>query len=371
MSLTCAEEVELITAVHEGPLEQHPWSTFLRRLAASTRADYAYLHLLHGGAKMTDASGFFHIGRRPKADVRERYYRELHRFDPVPHRQMQTKRIYAIEDLLEPTNANHTRFKREFLEPAGMTHGRIIRVIEPSGGSAWLMISRQHGNFRAEDDELIGTLAPHLTIALRCYTAIGRERLRARLSEDVVHSLNFGWMMLDAEGLLIDYDAGVKHLLEHSDAICRSSAGRLTLSDAEVERAVRKALRSFATSRNEKPRAIHIADEPWLDILLLPIGDRAVLGAGEKPVSVAYVHGEEQSGAARIDHLRQLFGLSSCEAGLALALSRGRTIAEGAQELGLTIETARNYSKRIYAKTGTRGQTDLVRLILASVVALV
>ncbi|MET0587942.1 MAG: LuxR family transcriptional regulator, partial [Novosphingobium sp.] len=33
-------------------------------------------------------------------------------------------------------------------------------------------------------------------------------------------------------------------------------------------------------------------------------------------------------------------------------------------ELQLTQETARNYSKRIYAKTGANGQADLVRLML-------
>lgn len=371
MPLTCADEAGLLAALYEGPLEQRTWYTFLTRLAASTRADYAYLHLLRGGAAMTDAAGFFHVGKRPNADVRERYYRELHRFDPVPHRQMQPNRVYAMEDLLEPNNGNHARFRREFLEPAGMTHGRIMRVIEPSGGSAWLMISRQLGNFDKKQEALIGALAPHLTIALRCYTAIGRERLRRSLSEDMAHRLNFGWMMLDAGGYLIDYDAETRHLLEHSNAVGRSPTGRLTMVGVVVEREVRKALRSFARSINEKPRTIHISDEPWLDILLMPIGDRAVLGTGERPVCVAYVHGEERPAAARRDNLRRLFGLSSCEAGLALTLSRGHTIAEGAKELGLTIETARSYSKRLYAKTGTRGQTDLVRLILASVVALV
>ncbi|MBX9729195.1 MAG: LuxR C-terminal-related transcriptional regulator, partial [Sphingopyxis sp.] len=53
-----------------------------------------------------------------------------------------------------------------------------------------------------------------------------------------------------------------------------------------------------------------------------------------------------------------------------LALSRGMTIAEAADALGLTTETARNYSKKIYAKMGARGQSDVVRYILTSVLAL-
>ena len=43
---------------------------------------------------------------------------------------------------------------------------------------------------------------------------------------------------------------------------------------------------------------------------------------------------------------------------------------EAAADLGLTVETARNYSKKIYAKTGARGQAELVRNILTGVLAL-
>ena len=68
--------------------------------------------------------------------------------------------------------------------------------------------------------------------------------------------------------------------------------------------------------------------------------------------------------------MKRLFGLTTSEARLAIAMSQGKTITEAAGELNLTTETARNYSKRIYAKTDTRGQADLVRILLASVVAL-
>ena len=45
-------------------------------------------------------------------------------------------------------------------------------------------------------------------------------------------------------------------------------------------------------------------------------------------------------------------------------------LVEAAQAHGLTVETARYYSKKIYAKTGARGQVDLVRNILTGVLAL-
>jgi DNA-binding CsgD family transcriptional regulator len=88
------------------------------------------------------------------------------------------------------------------------------------------------------------------------------------------------------------------------------------------------------------------------------------------PSVIAYVHGDNWHSADRCSQLSDLFALSPSEARLALALCRGKSIAEAAAELGLALETARSYSKSIYLKTGTRGMADLVRIVMGSVLAL-
>lgn len=55
---------------------------------------------------------------------------------------------------------------------------------------------------------------------------------------------------------------------------------------------------------------------------------------------------------------------------MAVALAEGASIVEAAAMLGITEQTARHYSKRLYAATGTRGQAELVRLVWSSVAAL-
>jgi len=46
-------------------------------------------------------------------------------------------------------------------------------------------------------------------------------------------------------------------------------------------------------------------------------------------------------------------------------LLRGREMQEVANGLGLTLETARFHTKRVLSKTGTRRQTELMRLMLS------
>ena len=62
--------------------------------------------------------------------------------------------------------------------------------------------------------------------------------------------------------------------------------------------------------------------------------------------------------------LRATFGCTAREATLALTLSRGCTLAEAAGVLGISIHTARTHLKRVFRKTGTKRQTELLRLVL-------
>jgi DNA-binding NarL/FixJ family response regulator len=101
-------------------------------------------------------------------------------------------------------------------------------------------------------------------------------------------------------------------------------------------------------------------------MLLVP-ANRNSISAKSVPAVVAYVHGDSSPSADRCEQLAQLFNLLPSEARLALALSRGMSITEAAEDLGLTEQTARTYSKTIYAKMGARGQADLVRFIHRSV----
>jgi DNA-binding CsgD family transcriptional regulator len=366
MAIGRVDELDLVTAIHEGPFGEPLWGTFLARFRGRVRADYAGLVFRRADASVADIVELYAgdptmagLDRR----VLDRGTRASGRYD-----ELRPERVYTLDETLDPLKPDNRRFRDEVLSPAGFRHARTVRVVEPGGFNCWLVAARAARDFAAADGAVMAGLAPHLTIALRSFATIERERFRSGIAEDAMRRLDFGWLALAADGRVVDLDANAEAMLRRSSALVRAH-GRLVAGDGAADRALGEALRGFAADRNARPRAIHLSDEPWLDLLLLPAG-RRVVSKGATPAAVAYIHGDRAPSAARVEQLRDMFGLSASEARLALALSRGRSIAEGAAELGITIETARNYSKRVYAKTGTRGQADLVRLILAGVVAL-
>ncbi|MEO5586072.1 MAG: helix-turn-helix transcriptional regulator [Novosphingobium sp.] len=360
------DAADLILPLLEGLGEEPLWRTFIARLRERLDADYASIVFrpIPVGQPQSRVVHLFSGADWPPllaAAYRDGAYLE----DPLPYFSLSEGRVYRLGELLSAGDPRHEDYRARMLSPSGMNVLRIVRVEERGGISAWLTVSRRAGEFGAGADALLTELVPYLRAAIAAEVAIERERTSATVAGDAIRRLNFGWITLDGEGRILDADSHGASLLDAGAILLRGRGGRLAAREPQVNRDIAEAVRDLA----QRPRAIVLSREPWLDMLLVPASLR-VGAAGPAPSLVAYVHSDSWSSADRCEQLGQLFDLIPCEARLALALSRGMSIAEAATELGLTIESARTYSKRIYAKTAARGQTDLVRFIHRSVLAI-
>ena len=63
--------------------------------------------------------------------------------------------------------------------------------------------------------------------------------------------------------------------------------------------------------------------------------------------------------------LQRLYGLSPAEAELAAGLASGLSLAEFAEETERSVETARKTLKRVFAKTETGRQGELIQRLLS------
>lgn len=68
-------------------------------------------------------------------------------------------------------------------------------------------------------------------------------------------------------------------------------------------------------------------------------------------------------GVPSVEVLNGLFGLTLVEGRLATALASGLSLRDAAAKQGVTFGTARSYLMRIFAKTGTSQQSELVSLL--------
>lgn len=280
--------------------------------------------------------------------------------DLTPVEALRPNRVYALHELLSPDGQPDPQIQRDAMRLAGLADARLMRVGSSGGHEAVLMVTSARTPFDARDAALLSGLAPHVLVALEntAHTAI--QHARMAMAERTLAQLGIGQVALDASGRVVLAD-------DHASQELRLRAG----ARAPLTPAALLVLRTLATTEGpEDPaeRLVATSDAQAGGYMLLQPSDQtdsshiAAVGVFRSPQDL------DRPLQARI--LAKLLGLSEREAALADALSRGQSILEAGEALRLTPETARNYTKRAYAKTGARGQADLVRLVLTSLASL-
>src|SRR3989344_759198 len=302
----------LLESLHEGMFQTPLWDDFLRRLRASTGSAMTLLAVRRKGQR--DVAELV-AGGGPAGAARRL----------LVGGQMREGRGYSLEELIEhAAAADH-----EALADARIRALRAGRVTEPSGVDAWLACAGGSA-LGSSAGALILALAPHLRIALRSFAALERERFRSAVTGEAFNRLNIGWLTLDTQGRIVEASENAGLMFQWGSLLRRGRYDRLVPADPAVDRQLAGYLKQVAAGRAVRPLAINLSRDPWLD----------------------------------------MFGLLPSEARLAWLLAQATSIRDAAATLGLSEETARNYSKKIYAKTGASGHAELVRVIMTSVLAL-
>ena len=350
MALTSVDERELLAPLIGGMAEVPVWDTFLRRLIARTRATQVCLLL-----RLREASHLPPVLRRVAArpEEPEPDFARLDELGLIPLATMRPGRVYALQETISVDVDDLRLAQRAALAQARMAQARFIRVRSRDGHEAWIVITHQRVDFGGGDSALLSDLAPHLAAALDILALIDGLRLRTAIAEQALGLIGVKQAALDREGRPV----------ATPDAATDASGTRLPLAPRAAG-ALAGACTALAGQPGSTRQLVRTGEEEGADLLLRPCPDAGT--ALPTPATAAALsrvpRREDAQRAARL--LTETLGLSDREAALAEAISRGQSIVEAGKALRLTPETARNYSKRIYAKTGASGQADLVRMVL-------
>ena len=102
-----------------------------------------------------------------------------------------------------------------------------------------------------------------------------------------------------------------------------------------------------------------------LELLIVPLPAGGVTVPLSAPAIAVFITDPEDGGAAvRPERLVSLYGLTHAEATLGSMLVGGATVESAADQLGISVLTARTQIKSILRKTDTHRQTDFIRLVM-------
>ena len=216
---------------------------------------------------------------------------------------------------------------------------------------------------------------------------------------EALNGLPFAMLFLDGQGR-------VAYANDRAEALLKKGLGLrlvdqvLTAEDAsDAEALGEKVARMTAAVRNARPGEPPLSaspeelqkqpcnmlsvkrPEPWypLTVILTPLqGQRDAAdpddGPGnpldDHPVVAVFVNDPDGGQDLSPEALTALFGLTHSEAALTLALLEGKGLQWAAGRCNMSLNTARTHLKRVFEKTRTHRQAELVRLVLRSALPL-
>ena len=370
---------DLLGLLYQGAVSATPWQAFAEALRVAMGARNVMITLHHVGDQGRDSYVMASI-RDDTIDwaaVEVQYRRDYMSDDPLRPDLMVPGQMATRDDV--PISESPP----EFLKQLGLSHCLRTCVAEPGGMRCWVDVvrGREHAQarFSATELALLQDLTPHLGHALELFARLKSQETERAVYESMVEHFGLGCMLISDAGELVHINRVAQDIVQSWPGVTLQG-GWLRLQDqiaqCAVDDALRKVLAAHRRGDSEQAGELVRLGElggRLLGLLVYPAPLQAYYRSGQAPSAIVYLT-DLSAGIAAVKpgqkellgRIGRLFDLTRQEARLALLLAYGHNLAEAACEMCIAENAARNYSKKIYAKMGIGGQTDLVRLMLRS-----
>lgn len=374
-----ARALELIPGIYAAATDPERWPEFLEGLSDACGGAAVALTLVTPVPESLELR--FYRARLPDSGDDERLRRLLSRgraWSPVD-RPVFPEGFGFLGDLLPEAELAESDFYREWMEPRGLApEGPLVHTfaIEDGRAAATLAVCRRIGGRPlGEDDRRLGDLlASHLRRAWAIQVRSGGARHERLALGEVLDRLPVGVILIDPRCRPLPVNRAARHILAERDGFGFDDKGPRAAIDAEtqalrrlVSEAVRGGLENggferagvMAVSRPSGRRGYVMHAAP-----LLAAGPDSRL---RDAVAVVVISDPDAVDVSPTEMLQSLFSLTPAEADLVRLLVQGHSLEEAAAARGVTLNTVRTQLKQVFAKTDTKRQGELVRLVLSGI----
>lgn len=363
MQLT-AKHSELIESIYDAGLNPELWFDVVAMLNGffGSRA----CGLISKDKVSKSGSTHYYCGVDPH--FIQLYADEYAQHDPLA-RLPRYGEVRNIPDLVNFDEYRRGRFYQEWLRPQGCADVANA-VLEQANSPCPMLMTVIPGKemLDAKMRARMQLVVPHASRALMINRTIERKQQRSIALADIVDRLSAGVILLDSACNIVHSNPAADAILD-ADDVLRSVNGRLLARSPDANAALRSAFRdeaevtaAAAAGRNIQLTSTdgshYVAQVVALPSLLREGGPGRACGAvGALFVWKAAI--DARSCAGLID---RAFELTPAELRVLLSIVEIGGVPEAADALGIAETTVKTHLHRVFAKTGTSRQADLVKL---------
>ena len=267
----------------------------------------------------------------------------------------------------EPLNSD---FYVKWVKPLGFRDVIGVLVLKSGKRVAWFSVTRSDVQPRFDERDLrqMSLLSPHICRALLISDAFDLQSIATARLEQTVDQLSTGIILTEDHGRIAYMNGSAERILKAGGPL-KASNGRLVATQSEARDRLSHALAQSVAGKAPPAtgqHAIALPDDEGGGFIanVLPLQWRS----SRNPLSslpgtaAVFVQDPSEGAPPHTPAFAALYGLSGAEERVLEHLARGQTPQESADELGISLATAKTHLQKLFAKTGTRRQAALVQL---------
>ena len=364
---------KLIDEVYDASLTPELWSSVLERLTKGYSACFGTL------GSWSQQRGMFTVTPRfscmPASLVAKLREVEVTEGNPFfgATSSLLCGEIVRLEEIISPISWRYSKAGEKVFRPTGVECGIGINLAPPGTGMSGLALFRDRtaGPFSDSELQLAERLAPHVVRAIRLMARLFEVEAREHLACEALDRLAFPVFIATSSGRVRYVNAAGRAITSARDGLCIVNCQLETLridETAELAGLIHGAAlarkHSYSTSGGNLS-VTRRCKKPSLNLLVTPLGPTR--SGTDWPIEDAalIVASRPKPACARAAvMLQKQFNLTPAEIRLMQLVGEGIEPMQMAERLSVSITTIRTHLQRLFDKTGTRRQAELVRLVL-------
>ena len=195
------------------------------------------------------------------------------------------------------------------------------------------------------------------------------KKLEAQVSPAAFNLLPLGIVVVDKYAKVEFLNDRAAKLIAQKDGLLINANGILRAAGANLTSALHQAIANACISGNVGAEDVALSlsrTSDKRDLSVFVTSSRSGDTAHQERQAMIFVTDPEHPVEPSEKVMREMFDLTHAEARLVRALMRESELKDAAEAANITLQTARSYLKRIFEKTGTSRQAQLVKLVLTS-----
>jgi len=370
--VTSAEEdvASLIGEIYDAAMEPALWPAVLAQIASFVGGSAAAFYAKDAGTRTGNV--YYDCGASDP-DYKRLYFEKYIKIDPTTtgHCLAEIGEPIGTADILCYEDFLGSHFYREWARPQELVDNVSVALEKSGAGASLLAVFRhqRHGVVDEEARRRARLIAPHVRRSALIGRAIAHNSLEAAAFADTLDGLTTGIALVDGAGCIVHTNVTGQAMLSEA-SVLRSAQGRLAAIDADAERALQDV---FAAAQNGDaavagrglavPLKGRNGERYVAHALPLTSAARRQAKASCAAVVALFVQKADLETSSAAELVAKAFNLTASELRVLLAVVEMGGVSDVADALGIAQATVKTHLHRLFRKTGTARQAELVRLV--------